>query len=348
MLVECGVLEQRFRPTASVADAVAGARAGGGVIWVTLREPDAGEVESILDALGVDRRVLLVADRVRGHAGILALHDQLLVTLIEVDEVDEVDEADEADEADGDLPVGALQTLIGPGHVVTLLAGGAAGAAELRRRVQDELGRLAPGGPPAPAAPPALAALAALLLVVFDRYDRTLDDLEDAVHALAERQFPRPDGAILEDTYRTGQRVMRVGRAVRPLARRLAEIAADERFAGHATLVQAVQRLRAVAEALSERVGWMEQTLAALGNTVLGLMSQRANELEARRSVVTQRISAFALLFAIPNVIFALYGTNFQHLPTLLTRPAGFTLLAALTAGLVALVAWQLRRNGWL
>ena len=184
--------------------------------------------------------------------------------------------------------------------------------------------------------------------MVFDRYDRTLDDLEDAIDALAERQFPRPDGAILEDTYRTGQRVMRVGRAVRPLARRLAEVAADERFAGHATLAQAVLRLRAVAEALTERVAWMEQTLTALGSTVLGLMSQRANELEARRSVVTQRISAYALLFALPNVIFALYGANFQHLPALLTRPAGFALLAALTAGLVALVAWQLRRNGWL
>jgi magnesium transporter len=187
-----------------------------------------------------------------------------------------------------------------------------------------------------------------MLLVVFDRYDRTLDGLEDAVDALGERPFPEPDGELLEDTYRTGQRVRRVGRAVRPLARRLAEIAADERFAGHAALAQAVLRLRTVAEALTERVGWLEQTLAALGNTVLGLMSQRANELEARRSVVTQRISAYALLFALPNVIFALYGTNFQHLPALLTRPAGFALLAALTAGLVALVAWQLRRSGWL
>jgi magnesium transporter len=191
-------------------------------------------------------------------------------------------------------------------------------------------------------------ALPALHLVFFDRYDRALDALEDAVEALAERPFPRPDGALLEDTYRTGRRVRRVGRAVRPLARRLAELAADERVAGHAALAQAALRLRTVAEALSERVAWLEQTLAALGNTVLGLTSQRANELEARRSVVTQRISAFALLFAIPNVIFALYGTNVQHLPALLTRPAGFALLAALTAGLVALVAWQLRRSGWL
>ena len=135
---------------------------------------------------------------------------------------------------------------------------------------------------------------------------------------------------------------------MRPLPRRLAEVAADERVAGHAALAQAVLRLRTVAETLSDRVGWLEQTLAALGDTVLGLMSQRANELDARRSVVAQRISAYALLFAIPNVIFALYGTNFRYLPELLARPSGFALLLALTALLVALVARQLRRNGWL
>jgi magnesium transporter len=135
---------------------------------------------------------------------------------------------------------------------------------------------------------------------------------------------------------------------VRPLARRLAEVAADARFTSHASLPQALLRLRLVAEALIERVTWMEQTLSVLGSTVLGLMSQRANDLAAKRSMVAQRIAALALLFAIPNVIFALYGVNFQHLPTVLTRASGFALLVTLTGGLVALIAWQLRRNGWL
>jgi len=43
-------------------------------------------------------------------------------------------------------------------------------------------------------------ALPALHLVFFDRYVRALDALEDAVEALAERPFPQPDGALLEDT----------------------------------------------------------------------------------------------------------------------------------------------------
>jgi magnesium transporter len=141
---------------------------------------------------------------------------------------------------------------------------------------------------------------------------------------------------------------MRVGRAVRPLTRRLSEVAADERFAGNAALAQAVLRLRTVADALAERVVWMEQTLSVLNGTVLGLMSQRANDLAARRSAVAQRIPAVALLFVIPNVVFALYGINFEHLPTVLTRPSGFAVVLVLTAGLVALIAWLLRRHGWL
>jgi magnesium transporter len=83
-------------------------------------------------------------------------------------------------------------------------------------------------------------------------------------------------------------------------------------------------------------------------DTILGLISQRTNDLAARQSVVAQRISAYALLFAIPNVVFALYGVNFEHLPPILTQEYGFAVLLGLTALLMLLVAWRLRRSGWL
>jgi magnesium transporter len=63
---------------------------------------------------------------------------------------------------------------------------------------------------------------------------------------------------------------------------------------------------------------------------------------------VAQRISAYALLFAIPNALFALYGTNFEHLPRILTREYGYAVLLGITAVLMVVVAWRLRRNGWL
>lgn len=332
MIIEHGVLDREFHPTASVKDAVDQARASGGVAWVMARDPADGEVEPILDTLGLDRRILLVANRHRGHAGIIALQDHLLVTLIRLDE------------GADDLASVAVQALVGPDHVVTLLRGGGADAATgLRHRVQEQLGELAPGGSRS-----GLAMLAALLLVFFDRYDRALDDLEDTIQALAERLFPQPDETILADTYRTDQRVMRAGRAVRPLAHGLSEAAADDRVAREATLHQAILRLRTVAEALTERVTWAEQTLSSLSDTILGLTSQRSNDLAVRQSVVAQRISAYALLFAIPNAVFALYGVNFEHLPAILTQGCGFALLLALTAVLVLLVAWRLRRSGWL
>jgi hypothetical protein len=59
---------------------------------------------TILDSLGLDRRLLLVADRHRGHAGIITLRDHLLVSLIDLDQ------------ADDDLTAVAVQALVGPDH----------------------------------------------------------------------------------------------------------------------------------------------------------------------------------------------------------------------------------------
>jgi magnesium transporter len=329
VIVEHGVLDEGFHPAASVRDAIQRARRRGGIAWIGVQDPGDGEVEPILDAVGLDRRLLLLARR-RGHAGFVALRDHLLVTLIEVD-------------GGGELAPIALQALVGPDHIVVVLRGGSADATtDLRRRVQERLDDLGLRGPSG------WVALAALLLLFFDRYDRTMDDIEDTLQAVTDRLFPQPDDSVIQDTYSAGQRVMRAGRAVRPLAHGLSEAAADERFGGDATIHQAILRLRTVADDLAERVSWAEQTVASLVDTVLGLTSQQTNELAARQSIVAQRISAYALLFAIPNAVFALYGTNFEHLPPILTRSYGYPVLLAFTTVLVLLVAWRLRRSGWL
>jgi magnesium transporter len=330
VIVEHGVLEQGFHPAASVQDAIDRARGSGGVAWIGVQDPGDGELELILDAVGQDRRLLLLARR-RGHAGFVVLRDHLLVTLIEVDD------------GGGDLAPIALQALVGADHVVVVLRGGSTDAVSgLRHRVQERLDDLAAVGPSG------WVVLAALLLLFFDRYDRTMDDIEDTLQQLNDRLFPKPDDSVIQDTYRASQRVMRAGRAVRPLAHGLSEAAADDRFTRDATFHQAILRLRTVAEDLAERVTWAEQTVASLVDTVLGLTSQRTNELATRQSMVAQRISAYALLFAIPNAVFALYGVNFEHLPAILTRPYGYPVLLVLTAVLVALAAWRLRRTGWL
>jgi Mg2+ and Co2+ transporter CorA len=173
MIIEQGLLDKEFHSMASAKEAVDQARASGGVAWVMVRDPGDGEVESILHILGLDRRILLVADRHRGHAGIIALQGHLLVTLIALDEA--------ADD------LASIQALAGPDHVVTLLRGGAHGTTDLRRRVQERLDELAPGSPLS-----GMTTLVALLLAFFDRYDRILDRLDDTVQALAERVFPRP------------------------------------------------------------------------------------------------------------------------------------------------------------
>jgi Mg2+ and Co2+ transporter CorA len=270
VIVEHGVLEQGFDPAASVQDAIQQARQGGGVAWIGVQNPGDGELEPILDAVGQDRRLLLLARR-RGHAGLVVLRDHLLVSLIELDN------------GGGELAPIALQVLVGPDHIVAVLRGGGSDAVSvLRRRVQERLADLGVSGLSG------WLVVAALLLGFFDRYDRAMDDLGDSLQDLTDRLFPQPDDRVIQDTYRVGQRVLRAGRAVRPLAQGLSEAAADERFARDATIHQAILWLRTGAEDLAERVTWAEQTVASLVDTVLGLTSQRTSE-------VAKRISRMAM-----------------------------------------------------
>jgi magnesium transporter len=331
MIVEHGVLGPDFRPAASVEDALTRAHAGGGVAWVALQDPGEAEVESVFTAVGQGRPGRQVADHRWGHAGFIGLPDHHQLTLIEVDE-------------DGsDLAPIVLQVVVGPDHLIVLRRGGAVNAVtDLRRRTEERLVELGE------AAPKAWVAVVALLLVHFDAYDRMLHGIEDAVESLNDRLFPAPDDTVLEDTHRVNQWITRSGRAVRVLAQGLAEAAADDQLAADAEVRRAIVRLRRVAEDLVQRVVWAEQTVSSVAGTMLGLTGQRTNDLSARQAAVAQRISAYALLFAIPNALFALYGTNFEHLPRILTREYGYAVLLGITAVLMVVVAWRLRRNGWL
>ena len=63
---------------------------------------------------------------------------------------------------------------------------------------------------------------------------------------------------------------------------------------------------------------------------------------------MAQRISAYALLFTIRNALFALDGTNVEHLPRILARQYGYYALVGISAALMVVAAWRPRRNGWL
>jgi magnesium transporter len=331
MIIEHGVLGPGFRPATSAEDAVATARTGGGVAWIRLRDPDDAELAAALTAVGRDRATLAVARRRRDRAGFIALRDHLLITLLVVD-----------DRAEG-APT-TLQAVVGADHLLLVQNGGDAGtAAGLRTDTEQRLGEIAAQ---LPARRTGWVVLAGLLFVLCDGYDEALDGIEDAVDAINYRLFPRPDDTLVEDTYRTHQRIMRAGRAVRPLAHGLAE--ADDVLVADPDLRRGVLRLRTVVEDLVERVTWAEQTVDSLVDTQLGLTAQRTNELSTRQAAVAQRISAYALLFAIPNGLFALYGANFEHLPRILTADYGYPVLLGITVVLMVVAAWRLRRNGWL
>ena len=65
------------------------------------------------------------------------------------------------------------------------------------------------------------------------------------------------------------------------------------------------------------------------------------------RGNATRRISAYALLVAIPTIIFSLYGTTFDHVP-LLGEPSGYGVMLVVTVVVSLFAWWRLRRARWI
>jgi hypothetical protein len=77
------------------------------------------------------------------------------------------------------------------------------------------------------------------------------------------------------------------------------------------------------------------------------LSQDEANRLMSAQSDITRKMSGYALLIAIPTIVFSLYGTNFTHVP-LIGENWGYGVMLALTV-VLCLVAWRkLRAADWL
>jgi magnesium transporter len=62
---------------------------------------------------------------------------------------------------------------------------------------------------------------------------------------------------------------------------------------------------------------------------------------------ISRRLSGYALLIAIPAILFSLYGPNCQHIP-LIDRSWGYAAMLGLTIALFGCTWWRLRRAGWI
>jgi magnesium transporter len=78
-----------------------------------------------------------------------------------------------------------------------------------------------------------------------------------------------------------------------------------------------------------------------------GILEANLAQVTARQNEDVRRISAWVAILAVPTMIAAIYGMNFDFMPEL-DEPWGYPAVLGLMACACAFLYWRLKRAGWL
>lgn len=231
--------------------------------------------------------------------------------------------------------------VVGEDFAVTARWGGGTCVADARRLLEGapELARWGPA-----------AVLVALVEEVVGGYGPVVDELEGAVEASEEEVFAGA-GDPSRRIYGHARTAAALRRATRPVAEALVEALGEPRPGGAGAAgalapdaVRYARRVRVRVLRVTERLDDLGERLSALPQVNLTLVAVREND---RRQDVTQRISAWAAILAVPALMTGIFGMHFAEMP----EPSwtwGFPSALGLIALAMGALYWWFKRTGWL
>jgi magnesium transporter len=339
--VNSGVLSPHFLETSSVDDALTAAKQGNAIAWIGVADPATEDLARLGSAIGVDDQELAeicgrgsVSDgdrdegdqptraRISLHAGVA--HLVLLGTTTSSSGVSTLG---------GELEVLATRAVV---VVITRGLAATSQPAAIQKAIDSELSLMN--------TPSSGNVVGLLVSLAIDWYADLIDDIERALSEIADELFSerRPD--TLPRLYELAKPLHGATIAIQPIAHHLDRILLD---LGADIELNESRGWLLEAEHLANRSARLQAFFLATLQIYVGLVQEEANELSDKRNEITQKMSAVALLLAIPTIIFSIYGTNFKDIP-LLKENWGYAAIMTFTVLLCGYVYFRLRRSGWL
>ncbi|MFG1808037.1 magnesium/cobalt transporter CorA [Streptomyces sp. NPDC049040] len=329
VVVDCAVYVGGVRrATLSAHEALRAARAQeGGFVWIGLHEPGPRDLEDIADTFGL--HPLAVEDAVHAHQRpkLEQYEDTLFLVLKTIVSV----EHEELTATSEVVDTGEIMIFLGVDFIVVVRHGSAPALGGVRRSLEERPDMLAQG--------PA-AVLHAIADQVVDDYLDVADAVELDVEQLESDMFAARRTDDAERIYQLKRELLEFRRAVLPLTRPLMRLA-DEPLPAVPEPVG--KYLRDVADHLTQ----VRERLTAAAELTDGLLAANLARVGVQQNTDMRRISATAAILAIPTLIAAIYGMNFDHMPEL-HWIFGYPLMLAVTAAISYTVYRAFRRNGWL
>jgi magnesium transporter len=324
VIVDCAAYESggRVSDRLSLDEVPAWLNKPGVFVWLGLRMPDHDEMERVCEVFQAgecDVDDILVPH----HRPVLTKNPEFTRLVLRTATYDDKQEH---------VALGELTIMVCERWIITVRYGQASPMTGLRRELEEERTQLAQGP---------LAVFAAIVTQVIQDYGPALDGFEqDAVEV--ERDVFDEDvvQTPIRRLYQLKREIRELLVAMEAVNEPLRRLARSRRRPLHPEIAEDVD------EAL-DQLNRAVRRAESLSDLLTSALAASLSELSLRQNEDMRRITAWVAIAAIPTVVGAIYGMNFEHMPELSWR-YGYPLIMLLT-GVACLVLHRVfRRSGWL
>jgi magnesium transporter len=220
---------------------------------------------------------------------------------------------------------------VGPGFIISVRHGAATDLHPVRLAIEErqDLLRCGPS-----------AVLHAIVDKVVDDYTPVVQGVSDDVEEVEKDVFSPDRSNPTERIYKLKRETVELHRATDPLIGPVERLAEDGFDLVNDTIQPYFRDVADHAKRANEGVENLRELLNGVLEANLAQVSVRQND-------DTRKITAWAAIAAIPTVIGAIYGMNFEHMPEL-RWTFGYPLAVLVMAAICVYLYWRFKRSGWL
>ncbi|HYM52316.1 MAG TPA: magnesium/cobalt transporter CorA [Candidatus Dormibacteraeota bacterium] len=323
MIVDCAVYREGRRSDGdiSVHDAVSACRQPDAFVWIGLYEPTEDEFDSIRREFNLHE--LAVEDALHAHQRPkLEVYSETVFIVLKTARYVDPDEV---------VSLGEILIFLGPDFIITVRHGEASELHGVRTQLerQPELLEHGPG-----------AVLHAIVDQVVDDYTPALAGLGQDIDEIENEVFSDTRTNPAERIYKLKRETLEFNKATGPLVEPV-----DRLARGHYELIH--PEVRAYFRDVSDHLMRVHDQLDSYRDLLTSVLEANLAQVTVRQNQDVRTISAIVALLAVPTMIAAIYGMNFEHMPEL-----GWTFGYPLVIGVMIVICILLyrwfKKVGWL
>ncbi|MEA2330408.1 MAG: magnesium transporter [Thermoleophilaceae bacterium] len=323
MIVDCAVYEQGRRRDGDlpVSEAVKACRAPGVFTWIGLYEPSAEEFETIRREF--DLHELAVEDAIHAHERPkLEVFGKMVFIVLKTARYVDPDEV---------VRLGEILIFLGEDYVITVRHGEASELKDVRQHLEEQPELLAHGPG---------AVLHAIVDRVVDDYGPAIAGLGQDIDEVENEVFSDTRTNPAERIYKLKREVLQFNHAAGPLVDPIHGLAQGKHDVIH-------PEVRAYFRDVNDHLLRAHEQLEGFRDLLTSILEANLAQVTVRQNQDVRTISSIVAILAVPTMVAAIYGMNFDHMPELRWRfgyPAVLLVMAAICFALYR----YFKKVGWL